>query len=102
MKKMTFALACASTVALFAEMAPKATFEDYTLGNGVANLMEPGLQSVYWLYNGASGSEDGSKVAGDVSAKYLELSTEGGTLWRSINAGNAAGATIDAKLGAAQ
>ena len=100
MKKLTFALACASTFALFAEIgAPKADFEKYTEETGwaVANKAEPGSQNTYWLYEGASGSEDGSTVktyggdnlaaptkVSDADKKYLELSTEGGTLWRSL------------------
>lgn len=102
MKKLTFALACASTFALFAEIgAPKADFEKYTEETGwaVANKAEPGSQNTYWLYEGVSNSEDGSTVkayGGDNLAeptkdkddnpgdKYLELSTEGGTLWRSL------------------
>ena len=98
MKKLTFALACASTFALFAEIkAPTAGFEEYEAGAKVANAVEPGSQSTYWLYEGASGSDDGSTVkayggenlaaptTGDAAGdKYLELSTEGGTLWRSL------------------
>ncbi len=99
MKKLTFALACASAFALFAADigAPKAGFEDYEAGTAVAGEAEPGSQSTYWLYEGASGSEDGSTVkayggdnlaapttGGDAGEKYLELSTEGGTLWRSL------------------
>lgn len=98
MKKLTFALACASTFALFAEIgAPTAGFEEYEAGAKVANAVEPGSQSTYWLYEGVSGSDDGSTVkayggenlaaptTGDAAGdKYLELSTEGGTLWRSL------------------
>lgn len=96
MKNLTFALACASMFALFAEIkAPPAGFEEYEAGAKVANAVEPGSQFTYWLYEGASGSEDGStvKAYGDNLAapagsgqnqKYLELSTEGGTLWRSL------------------
>lgn len=100
MKNLTFALACASTFALFAAIdVPKADFENYTEETGwtVANKDEPGSQFTYWLYEGASGSEDGSTVkayggdnlaaptTGDAAGdKYLELSTEGGTLWRSL------------------
>lgn len=98
MKNLTFALACASTFALFAEIkAPPAGFEEYEAGAKVANAVEPGSQFTYWLYEGASGSEDGSTVkayggdnlaaptTGDAAGdKYLELSTEGGTLWRSL------------------
>ena len=117
MKKLTFALACASTFALFAEItAPKADFETYTKDTGwtVANKVEPGSLSTYWLYEGASNSDDGStvKAYGDENlaapaekynpgTQYLELSTEGGTLWRSLAAGNPAGTDIAGKLGAA-
>ena len=117
MKNLTFALACASTFALFAAIdVPKADFENYTEETGwtVANKDEPGRQYMYWLYEGASGSDDGSTVkayggenlaapAGSgQNLKYLELSTEGGTLWRSLAAGNPAGTDIAGKLGAAQ
>lgn len=118
MKNLTFALACASTFALFAAIdVPKADFENYTEETGwtVANKDEPGSQSTYWLYEGASGSNDGSTVkayggenlaaptTGDAAGdKYLALSTEGGTLWRSLAAGNTAGTDIAGKLGEAQ
>ena len=113
MKKLTFALACASTFALFAAIdAPKADFEGYAAGAKVSDAVEPGSQSVYWLYDGASGSEDGSTVkayGGENLAapaaggqNYLELSTEGGTLWRSLAAGNTDGEGIGGRLGAAQ
>ncbi|MDO5320248.1 MAG: hypothetical protein Q4G65_16595 [bacterium] len=111
MKKMTFALACASTAALFADMAPLAGFENYANDAHVADAVEPGSQSVYWLYNGASGSTDGSEVKEfgtvpgypnvDFGEKYLNLSTEGGTLWRSINEGDTQKEGA-AKLGTAQ
>ena len=100
MKNLTFALACASTFALFAAIdVPKADFEGYTGEPDwtVANKAEPGSQSTYWFYDGVSGSNDGSTVkayggenlakptTGDAAGdKYLELSTEGGTLWRSL------------------
>ena len=113
MKNLTFALACASTFALFAAIdAPKADFEGYAAGAKVSDEVEPDSQSVYWLYDGASGSEDGSTVkayggenlpapaAG--GQNYLELSTEGGTLWRSLAAGNTHGEGIGGRLGAAQ
>ena len=113
MKKLTFALACASACALFAAIdVPKADFEGYAAGAKVADEVEPDSQSVYWLYDGASGSEDGSTVkayggenlpapaAG--GQNYLELSTEGGTLWRSLAAGNTHGEGIGGRLGAAQ
>ena len=113
MKNLTFALACASACTLFTAIgAPKADFEGYAAGAKVADEVEPGSQSVYWLYDGASGSEDGSTVkayggenlpapaAG--GQNYLELSTEGGTLWRSLAAGNTDGEGIGGRLGAAQ
>ena len=95
MKNLTFALACASTFALFAEIeAPKADFEKYAEGDKVSGMIEPDSQFKYWLYEGASGSEDGSTVTAYAPAesgqnqnqnqKYLNLSTEGGTLWRSL------------------
>ena len=50
MKKLTFALACASTFALFAEItAPKADFEKYTVGDKVSGMAEPDKQLPYWL-----------------------------------------------------
>lgn len=113
MKKLTFALACASTFALFAAIdAPKADFEGYAAGAKVSDAVEPDSQSTYWFYDGASGSEDGSTVkayggenlpapaAG--GQNYLELSTEGGTLWRSLAAGSTSGEGIGGRLGAAQ
>ena len=113
MKNLTFALACASACTLFTAIgAPKADFEGYAAGAKVADEVEPGSQSVYWLYDGASGSEDGSTVkayggenlpapaAG--GQNYLELSTEGGTLWRSLAVGNTHGEGIGGRLGAAQ
>lgn len=117
MKKLTFALACASTFALFAEIgAPTAGFEDpYKAGEkvvGEGSRTENG--ETFWFYDSTSGSEDGSTVKayggenlakptkGDPGTQYLELSTEGGTLWRSLAAGNTAGTDIDKKLGDAQ
>lgn len=107
MKKMTFALACASTAALFAGTIHQATFEDYSKGfSGLSGKDDAGSNStsVYWTYLGG-GADDGSTVkaykgaddpdnldkpagtqlSGEVGDKYLELSTEGGTLWRSVN-----------------
>ena len=116
MKNLTFALACASTFALFAAIdVPKADFEKYAVGDKVSGMAEPDKQLPYWLYEGASGSDDGSTVkayggenlaaptTGDAAGdKYLELSTEGGTLWRSLAEGNTTGTDIADKLGAAQ
>lgn len=118
MKNLTFALACASTFALFAKIeVPTAGFESpYEAGNkvvGAGSLTENG--ATFWFYDGASGSEDGSTVkvyGGDNLAapttgdnpgtQYLELSTEGGTLWRSLAAGDTSAADIAGKLGDAQ
>ena len=108
MKKMTFALACASTLALFATDFSVATFEGYTSGTpegGIGGKGDDGAgnTNVYWQYKDASGSTDGSAVknyvaegkdkpaaapkgSGAVGDNYLDLSTEGGTLWRSFNA----------------
>lgn len=117
MKKLTFALACASTFALFAKIeVPTAGFESpYEAGNkvvGAGSLTENG--ATFWFYDGASGSEDGSTVKAyggdnlaapttgdDPGTQYLELSTEGGTLWRSLAAGNTAATDIAGKLGPA-
>ena len=106
MKKMTFALACASTLALFATDFSVATFEgEGVLGKTVGGVGDDGTINtpVYWQYKAASGSTDGSAVknyvaegkdkpaaapkgSGAVGDNYLDLSTEGGTLWRSFNA----------------
>lgn len=118
MKNLTFALACASTFALFAKIeVPTAGFESpYEAGNkvvGAGSLTENG--ATFWFYDGASGSEDGSTVKAygvdnlaapttgdDPGTQYLELSTEGGTLWRSLAAGSTSGEGIGGRLGAAQ
>ena len=114
MKKMMFALACASAVAAFAWEAPVLNaigFDDYTLTDGpftgLSNKKDNGTDASapgdsFWLYVAASGSTDGSTVKAYDSENtgkpnYLELSTEGGTLWRSINGLSAAD-----QLGAAQ
>ena len=118
MKKMTFALACASAVAAFAAAEDSAVissinFDAYTAGfTGLDLKKDDGSQGAVtdsrWLYLGASGSTDASTVkayvpADDSNPNYLELSTEGGTLWRSIN--NLAASDSEesgAALGAAQ
>lgn len=100
-KELTFALACASTFALFAvDITPKADFEGYAVDATVAGNPDPN-GALHWIYTGSSGSEDGSKVqayGGEISAptapgnygdNYLSLSTEGGTLWRSLSSENA-------------
>lgn len=118
MKNLTFALACASTFALFAEIkAPTAGFESptYKAGDKVVGEGSPTEEGgTFWFYDGVSSSEDGSTVkayGGDNLAapppddkpgtQYLELSTEGGTLWRSLAAGNTAATDIAGKLGPA-
>lgn len=103
MKKMTFALACASTAVLFAALPNEMTFEAYASGfTGLSGYTDDGQnQSAtesFWLYMGSSGATDGSTVkayggenlaaptVGDApGSNYLELSTENGTLWRSVN-----------------
>ena len=127
MKKLMFATALAASAAAFAD--PTALnangFEGYTADTGVTvgDAADPGGGNMYFLYQGDS---DGSTVkafgVGDnlaapnitrpfyfqgvtPNANYLELSTEGGTLWRSINTletdGPEGGATTNI-LGTAQ
>ena len=108
MKKMTFALACASAVAAFAAaenpVISSINFDAYEAGFKGLSLKGDDGQTVAatasrWLYEGA---EDGSTVkaydpVNTDNPNYLELSTEGGTLWRSINT-----LTSSTELGAAQ
>ena len=105
MKKLTFAFACASTLALFAAPISVATFEAQDLlDKTVGGKTDAGgtIGDIYWQYVGASGSEDssvvtayggenlpvptGPQLSGTPGSNYLNLSTEGGTLWRSFNA----------------
>ena len=112
MKKLTFALACASTLALFADItAPTADFETASGYTVDAAVPEAENNIPYWMYIASSGSTDGSTVkaygtdvtaptvGGDAGSNYLNLSTEGGTLWRSLAEG---GNTADKTLGTAQ
>lgn len=101
MKKMMFAFACASTLALFADVAaPKADFEGYGANvDKIGGFDDTGSDNgdIFWSFLGATGTTDGSSVKSyngdnlakpekvDVGDNYLELSTEGGTLWRSLN-----------------
>lgn len=101
MKKLTFALACASAVAAFAAAEDSAVislidFDAYTAGFKGLSLAgddggEVAVTDSRWLYDGGTaGATDSSTVKAYDPAKtgnpnYLELSTEGGTLWRSIN-----------------
>ena len=118
MKKLLFASACVATVAAFGASLNSTSFEgENLLGKGVANRTDAGAESgaIYFCYESASESTDGSTVKSfgvndnlpittygklfpnefvDIGfgSQYLELSTEGGTLWRGAN-------TIDASEG---
>lgn len=101
MKRTMFALACAAVCVAGAGPINSVDFEGYTkagplLSNGYDDNGGT-AGSPYFVYTGSSNSEDGSTVAAhekeDAStgweaksfgSKYLSLSTEGGTLWRSI------------------
>ena len=99
MKKLTFALACASAVAAFAaaqdSVISSINFDAYKAGfTGLDLKKDDGSQGAVtdsrWLYLGASGSTDASTVkaydpVNTDNPNYLELSTEGGTLWRTID-----------------
>ena len=107
MKKLMFATALVASAAAFAD-APTAinatSFEGYSAGPVIADkgdVVESGAAGGYFCFTG--GDTDGSLVktfggdnltapsarayyyASASNDKYLELSTEGGTLWRSIN-----------------
>ena len=109
MKKLMFATALVASAAAFAD-APTAinatSFEGYSAGAIIANggdVVESGAGGSYFCFTG--GDADGSLVKAfggenltapgtrtayyaainQANQKYLELSTEGGTLWRSIN-----------------
>ena len=110
MKKLMFATALVASAAAFADgpTALNATsFEGYTadtavIGNGGGDVGEQGASTAYFCYEGdqdgstvkAYGVDDNLTVPGITrpfyfqnitpNANYLELSTEGGTLWRSI------------------
>ena len=113
MKKLLFATALVASAAAFAD-APTAinaiSFEGYTatatFANGAAELDEGGNAKTGFGFFYYQGDQDGSSVkafggenaaapsitrpyffqGATPAAKYLDLSTEGGTLWRSINA----------------
>ena len=132
MKKLMFATALVASAAAFAD-GPTAlnaiSFEGYTAGytftNGTAENDESGNAQSGNGYFYYQGDQDGSSVkafgSGDVAApssitrpayfaggaagsNYLDLSTEGGTLWRSINAIEQGGTQEDPtwSLGTAQ
>ena len=110
MKKLMFATALVASAAAFAD-APTAinatSFEGYQanaaiVGNGGGDTGESGANANYFYYAGdtdgslvkAFGGENltapGTRTAfyaasNQANEKYLELSTEGGILWRSIN-----------------
>ena len=127
MKKLMFATALVASVAAFAEGPINATsFEGYTANGAVVSagggdVGESGGTGNYFYYEGDT---DGSLVktfGGDnlalpgitrplyfasasPNANYLELSTEGGILWRSINtiSSTTAGETTTYDLGTAE
>ena len=112
MKKLLFATALVASVAAFAD-APTAlnaiSFEGYTAGatfaNGATEKGEDGNNKSVGPYFYYDGEQDGSSVkafggenaaapsitrpfyfaSASPDANYLDLSTEGGILWRSIN-----------------
>ena len=118
MKKLMFATALVASAAAFATNGTALnaiSFEGYTadtgVGSGAGDIPEGGgaTGTAYFWYEGEANG-DGSLVkafgSGDVLApaitrpyyfqgetagKYLELSTEGGTLWRSINQSSSSG-----------
>ena len=118
MKKLLFACVCAATVAAFADPLNKVGFEGYAAGTSELGLKtDDGTETgqFFWWYEAANGSTDGSQVKAyggeenlpafvyapfcgvpdffkqdETNTRYLELSTEGGTLWRSVyDAGSA-------------
>ena len=131
MKKLMFATALVASAAAFAD-GPTAlnaiSFEGYTAGytftNGTAENDESGNAQSGNGYFYYQGDQDGSSVkafggenvaapsitrpayfaGGAAGSNYLDLSTEGGTLWRSINAIEQGGTQEDPtwSLGTAQ
>ncbi|MBR0504753.1 MAG: hypothetical protein IJJ84_05045, partial [Kiritimatiellae bacterium] len=128
MKKLLLATALVASAAAFAD-APTAlnaiSFEGYAAGNGlgangVAEPNEDGQSDKGAAYFCYDGEQDGSTVkafggenaaapsitrplyfaSASPNAKYLDLSTEGGVLWRSIAAVTGSGANCE--LGTAQ
>lgn len=113
MKKLLFACVCAATVAAFADPLNYIGFEGFTAGTtGIGEKNDHGIgggDDIFFMYESANGSTDGSTVKAYgvdenlplfdyngrwgvpaafrdetlAQQKYLELSTEGGTLWRS-------------------
>lgn len=117
MKKMMLALACTAAFAVSATEWGYVGFEDFATGafkygsadsNGVCQNSDDDN----FLYEASSGSTDGSSVvaydgapslpAGSprtVGEHYLSLSTEGGTLWRYLNAPWLNGTDTEGELG---
>ena len=110
MKKLLFATALVASVAAFADPINAISFEGYTAGatfaNGATEKGEDGNNKSVGPFFCYDGDSDGSSVKafgaeGNASApsitrplafanaspnaNYLDLSTEGGILWRSIN-----------------
>ena len=110
MKKLMFATALVASAAAFAEGPLNAiSFEGYSADAHVGNAADipdasGGDNGMYFYFDGsddgssvkAFGSGEGQIAAPSIkrpaffatatpNANYLELSTEGGTLWRSIN-----------------
>lgn len=106
MKQTMFALACAAVCVAGADTINFVNFENYTnvgplLSNGYddnGSAVEANPpETAFFVYEASSNSADGSTVAAhekenastgwtakSFGSKYLALSTEGGTLWRSI------------------
>ena len=108
MRKLMFATALVASAAAFAAPLNATSFEGYTagnavIGNGGGDVGEQGAGDNYFCYEG---DQDGSLVKAygvddnltaptitrplyfadaAPNANYLELSTEGGILWRSID-----------------
>ena len=117
MKKLMFATALVASAAAFATNGTALnaiSFEGYTaetgVGSGAGDIPEGGgaTGTAYFWFDGdadaslvkefatgdagaATGVTRPYFFQGETAAKYLELSTEGGTLWRSINQSSANG-----------
>ena len=113
MKKLLFASALCATAALFADPINSIGFEDFPLNTPIGTKTDDGESTggvTYFLYEADNSSEDASVVKAygvddnlptfsylpqcgvpdffkndQANARYLDLSTEGGTLWRSVN-----------------
>ena len=115
MKKLLFASALCATAALFADPINSTGFESFPPNTTPSGKTDTGASSgdqvhFYFLYEADNSSEDASVVKAygvddnlpafsylpqcgvpdffkqdQANNQYLDLSTEGGTLWRSIN-----------------